>query len=75
MLRRVAGMTAGARAIALPTLPDDGAPAYDHDNSAGRPRRPGVRVHPGCVPRPDGGCHRALGYRRMDAPCPGRAAS
>ena len=27
-------MTAGARAIALPALPDDGAPAYDHDNAA-----------------------------------------
>ena len=27
-------MTAGARAIALPALPDDGAPAYDHDNVA-----------------------------------------
>ena len=35
MLHRVGKVTAaGVQAIALPTLSDDGAPVYDHDNAA-----------------------------------------
>ncbi|WP_280451047.1 VWA domain-containing protein, partial [Nocardia cyriacigeorgica] len=45
MLRRVNALKeSGVQVLVLLALPDDGAPAYDHDNAAALPGRPTGRL-------------------------------
>ena len=77
MLARIAALdAAGVQVVVLLALSDDGAPVFDSGNAAALAELgdPGVRVHPGRVPRPARGRDRGRRRRRLGAPQrPGRA--